>query len=145
MASFDPSAAAQIDEILKKYTADPYNQVPRVVVAAATSKELLYIGSAGYEHLPPHPATPEQLAEAPKIKKDSIFEMFSCSKLVGIVAALQLVEQGKIGVHDPASKYLPELKDLKIVESFEEDGKTPIFTEPESPVTIEHLITHTAG
>lgn len=145
MSSFDSSAATQIDEILKKYTQDPYTQVPRVVVAAATSKELLYTGCAGYEHLPPHPATPEQLAEAPKIKETSVFELFSCTKLVGVIAALQLVEQGKIGVHDPASKFLPELKDLKIVENFEEDGRTPIFTEPESPVTIEHLITHTAG
>lgn len=71
MAPFEASAAAQIDEILKKYTQDPYTQVPRVVVAAASSKEVLYTGMAGYEHLPPHPATPEQLAEATKIKDDS--------------------------------------------------------------------------
>jgi methyl acetate hydrolase len=145
MASFDSSAAAQIDEVLKRYTADPYTQIPRVVVAAASSKGVLYAGKAGYEQLPPHPTTPEQLAASTPIALDSVFDLWSAAKLVAVVAILQLIEQGLVGVDDPAELFVPEIKDLKLFDKFEEDGRTPILVDIERAVTVEMLITHTAG
>lgn len=145
MASFDPSAAAQLDEVLKKHTQDPYTQVPRVVVAAASSKGVLYAGKSGYEQLPPHPATPEQLAALPPIALESIFDLWSATKLVAVVAILQLIEQGLVGVEDPAELFVPEAKNLKLFSKFEEDGKTPVLVDLERPVTVEMLMTHTAG
>ena len=46
--------------------------------------------------------------------RDAIFRIASMTKPVTSVAAMQLVEQGRIGLDDPAAKYLPELKDLRI-------------------------------
>lgn len=145
MASFDSAAAAHLDEVLKKYTQDPYTQVPRVVVAAASSQGSLYAGSAGYEQLPPHPATAEQLASSPPIALDSVFDLWSATKLVAVIAILQLIEQELVGVQDPAELFVPEAKTLKLFDKFEEDGKTPVLVDLERPVTVEMLLTHTAG
>ncbi|ORY78384.1 beta-lactamase/transpeptidase-like protein [Leucosporidium creatinivorum] len=145
MSSFDPCAAAKIDAILKRYTKDPYHSIPRVVIVAASSNEVLYAGSAGYEQLPPHPASPVQLAASPSIALDSVFDLWSATKLVAVVAILQLIEQGLVGVEDPAELFVPEAKNLKLFDKFEEDGKTPVLVELERPVTVEMLMTHTAG
>ena len=58
---------------------------------------------------------------------------------------MQLVEQGKISLDDPASKYLPELAELKVIESF--DAKTGDYkVRPASrPATVRHFLTHTSG
>lgn len=147
--SFDPRTAKEIDSLLQRYTADPYDStgsVPRLVVSVANSKEVLYSGSTGYEQLPPHPATPEQLAEAPKVSEKSIFELFSCTKLVATIAALQLLEQGVISsLEEDASKWVPELKDVQVLEGWETDGSTPRLVKSEGVVTVRDLITHTSG
>jgi len=58
---------------------------------------------------------------------------------------MQLVEQGRVGLDDPAAKYLPELKDLKVIESF--DPKTGDYkVRPAArPATVRHFLTHTSG
>lgn len=145
MAASDSNVASQLDAVLSKYTQDPYSQIPRVVVLAASSADLLYSGSAGYASLPPHPASPSQLASAPTVSKDSNFEFWSCTKPIAVIAALQLIEQGKVGMKDEAERYIPEQKETKELVGWEEDGTKPRYKEPELKVTVEMLITHTTG
>lgn len=74
---------------------------------------------------------------------DSLFRMFSMTKPVTCAAVLILVEDGKILLSEPVSKYLPEFKDMKVLIE-EKDGE--IITEPaKSEITIQQLAMHTSG
>ncbi|GAA5836633.1 hypothetical protein JCM9279_000450 [Rhodotorula babjevae] len=142
------SAAAALDQHLRDATIDPYRQVPRAVFLAATSDDpALYRGHAGWARLPAHEVSPEELAKAKEgtpIEEDSRFELFSCTKLCGSIAALQLVEQGRVDLHGEARQYVPEIGDLKVLKGFGEDGE-PELEEQERPVTVQQLLTHTSG
>ena len=70
--------------------------------------------------------------------------IWSCTKLVTSVAALQLVEQGKLNINDPAEKYVPEIKDIMRLHGFNEDG-SPKLAPSEKKILVLHLFTHTAG
>lgn len=70
--------------------------------------------------------------------EDTIFAIASMTKPVTCVGAMKLVEAGKIALDDPASKYLPELADLKVLT---EAGPVPA----KKPVTVRDLFAHTAG
>ena len=57
---------------------------------------------------------------------DTIFRIASMTKPVTSLAVMQLVEQGRLSLDDPAEKYLPQLANLKVFESF--DAKTGAYT-----------------
>jgi len=78
---------------------------------------------------------------------DTIFRLYSMSKPITTVVAMMLVEEGKLRLDDPVSKYIPAFADMKVgVEKRGEDGKVTMTMEPlKRPVTIEDLMRHTAG
>ncbi|GAA5896597.1 hypothetical protein JCM8208_004242 [Rhodotorula glutinis] len=140
------STATALDQHLREATVNPYRQVPRAVFLAATSDDpALYRGHAGWARLPAHEVSPEELQQqGTPIEEDSRFELFSCTKLVGSIAALQLVEQGKVDLEGEARQYVPEIHDLKVLKGFGDDGE-PVFEEQERAVTVQQLLTHTSG
>jgi CubicO group peptidase (beta-lactamase class C family) len=75
--------------------------------------------------------------------KDTIFRMYSMTKPITGAAIMVLVDDGKLKVSDPVSKYLPEFTDMTVME-VTDDGSTKIVP-AESPITIEHLLMHTGG
>jgi CubicO group peptidase (beta-lactamase class C family) len=76
------------------------------------------------------------------MRKDSLFRMASSTKPVTGVAVMMLVEEGKVRLSDPVSKFIPELKGLKV--AVEKDGKVELVP-ADRPVTIRDLLTHTSG
>ncbi len=70
--------------------------------------------------------------------KDALFRIFSMTKPITTVAAIILYEEGAFHLGDPVAKYLPELKDMRLLI---DDSPVP----PRRPMTIEQLMTHTAG
>ncbi len=79
-----------------------------------------------------------------KVKKDDIFRFASQSKAITATAVMMLWEQGKFKLDDPISKYIPEFKEPKLLDSLFEDGH--YTTKPASgEITIRHLLTHTSG
>jgi CubicO group peptidase (beta-lactamase class C family) len=78
---------------------------------------------------------------------DTIFGLYSMSKPVTSVAAMMLVEDGKLALDDPVSKFIPAFADVKVgVEKVGEDGKPQLALEPlKRPITIEDLLRHTSG
>jgi CubicO group peptidase (beta-lactamase class C family) len=78
---------------------------------------------------------------------DTIFRLYSMSKPVTSVAAMMLVNDGRLGLADPVAKYIPAFADLKVgVETRDETGKPALKLEPlDRPITIEDLLRHTSG
>ncbi|MFT5573830.1 MAG: CubicO group peptidase (beta-lactamase class C family) [Cryomorphaceae bacterium] len=72
------------------------------------------------------------------LSMDTLFRIYSMTKPITAAAALILYEEGKFHIDDPVSKYLPEFAEQKIMLDDE-------LVAPDSPMTIRHLLTHTAG
>ncbi len=79
---------------------------------------------------------------------DSIFRLYSMTKPIVSIAAMTLVEDGRLALNEPVAKYLPEFKDMKVAtETFDPVSGTQIFTTAPAkrPITIHDLLRHTAG
>lgn len=79
---------------------------------------------------------------------DSIFRVYSMTKPVVTVAAMVLVEEGKLSLDEPISKYLPEFKEMKVgVEGFDPaTGAQTFYTVPaKRQITVQDLLRHTSG
>ncbi len=78
---------------------------------------------------------------------DTIFRLYSMSKPITTVIAMMLVEEGKLALGDPVSKYIPAFADMRVgVEKRGDEGKMAMTLEPlRRPITIEDLMRHTAG
>src|SRR3984957_17434426 len=78
---------------------------------------------------------------------DSIFRLYSMSKPIASVAAMMLVEDGKLRLDDPLSKYIPAFAEAKVgVEKKASDGTVTLDLVPaEHPITIRDLMRHTSG
>ncbi len=76
---------------------------------------------------------------------DTIFRLYSMTKPITSVAAMMLVDDGKLSLDDPVSKYIPDFADLKV--GVEKPGETPaLVLEPlQRPITIKDLLRHTSG
>src|SRR4030081_2016994 len=76
---------------------------------------------------------------------DTIFRLYSMSKPVTSVAAMMLIEDGKLSLGDPVANYIPAFADVKV--GVEKPGQTPALAlEPVNrPITIEDLLRHTSG
>ena len=78
---------------------------------------------------------------------DTIFRIYSMSKAVTSVAIMMLVEDGKLKLDDPVSKYIPAFAETKVgVDLSDEAGQYPLKLEPlKRPITILDLLRHTSG
>jgi CubicO group peptidase (beta-lactamase class C family) len=75
---------------------------------------------------------------------DTLFWMASCTKALTSVAALQLVEDGLIGLDDPVGRWLPQLAAPKVLKGFDAAEK-PILEPATQPITLRRLLSHTSG
>jgi methyl acetate hydrolase len=126
-------AQAALDTSLR--SAVERKDVPGVVVLVTDRKGVLYENAFGVA----------DVATGRPLKTDALFRIASMTKPITTTALMQLVEQGKIGLDDPAEKYLPELKNPKVVESF--DAKTGDYKlrPAASAPLVRHFLTHTSG
>ena len=109
--------------------------VPGVVALITDRKGVIYQGAFGVA----------DVATGRPLTSDALFRIASMTKPVTSLALMQLVEQGKIGLDDPAEKYLPELANPQVIESF--DAATGAYQlRPASKVpTVRQFLTHTSG
>jgi CubicO group peptidase (beta-lactamase class C family) len=75
--------------------------------------------------------------------EDTVFRIFSMTKGIGSLAAMILIDRGKLSMDTPIADVLPAWNDLKVLDGF--DGDTPILRAPRTQGTIRHLATHTSG
>jgi methyl acetate hydrolase len=126
------AAIAEIDAVLSR--AVETGEVPGVVAMAATQNGVLYEGAFGRR----------DLAHGPEMTLDSIFRIASMTKAVTSVAAMRLVENGQVELDQPIGLVLPELAAPHVLAGFDAAGK-PRLRPARRPITLRHLLTHTAG
>jgi CubicO group peptidase (beta-lactamase class C family) len=83
------------------------------------------------------------LASGAPMDQDTIFRVYSMSKLVTSVAALMLLEEGRLRLNDPVKGYLPELAQMKVW--IGGTAARPLLADALKPITVEHLLTHSSG
>jgi CubicO group peptidase (beta-lactamase class C family) len=111
---------------------------PGAVAAIARNGKVAYLRAVGFR----------DRAKTVPLQPDAIFWIASMSKPVTSVAAMMLVEQGKLDLAAPVHQYLPELRDVMVgVEMTDPaSGARKLALEPQKrPMTVEDLLRHTAG
>jgi methyl acetate hydrolase len=122
----------QVDAVLRRGAES--GEVPGVVAMAATDRGVLYEGAFGRRALDqPEPMT-----------LDSVFRIASMTKAITSIAAMQMVEQGKLALEAPVPDIDPTLGSPQVLEGFDASGK-PRLRPARRPITLRHLLTHTAG
>lgn len=81
------------------------------------------------------------------MEKDSIFRIYSMTKSITATAVAMLLEEGKLLLTDPVSKYIPSFADVKVAEITQDEKGNEVVTlrPPKNVMTIEDLVTHTSG
>ncbi|MDG2177065.1 MAG: serine hydrolase [Gammaproteobacteria bacterium] len=80
------------------------------------------------------------------MEADTYFRLASMSKPVGGLAIMMLVEEGKVRINDPVSRYLPSYSDQVVAVAKSDNPDDGFFTVPaEREITIKDLLTHTSG
>ena len=127
------NATAAIDKVLADAVAR--GDIPGVVAMVTDRRGIVYQGAFGVA----------DAASGRPMTVDTVFRIASMTKPVTSLAVMQLVEQGRLSLDDPAEKYLPQLANLKVFESF--DAKTGAYTvrPAKRAPTVRHMLTHTAG
>ncbi len=123
---------SQADQVLRE--AAEAGAVPGVVAMAATRQGPVYQGAFGKSALPSGAA----------MTADTVFWIASMTKAITSTAAMQLVERGKLALDRPVGDVLPELAAAKVLEGFDAAGE-PKLRPARRPITLRHLLTHTAG
>jgi methyl acetate hydrolase len=127
---------AQIDQILRQKS--EAKEIPGVVAMAATGSEVIYQGAFGKRDLSKDDAKDNVMTT------DSVFWIASMTKAVTTAAGMQLVEQGKLSLDEPIGKLLPDLASPQVLDGFDANGE-PKLRAAKKPITLRHLMTHTAG
>jgi CubicO group peptidase (beta-lactamase class C family) len=78
-----------------------------------------------------------------RMEEDTIFRIYSMSKVITSVAALILHEEGRLKLDDPISKYLPAFDKPKVMRGG--TAKAPSLVAAKTPITVKQLLTHTSG
>jgi len=129
----DVAGSAALDASLRG--AVEAKDVPGVVALVTDRERVLYRGAFGVA----------DVATGRPLNSDALFRIASMTKPVTSVALMQLVEQGRIGLDDPAENYLPELARLKVLQSFDPASGAYELREPARAPTVKHFLTHTSG
>jgi CubicO group peptidase (beta-lactamase class C family) len=134
-AHFNQDKLAKVSEFFKNEVAT--GKIAGAMVLIQQHGKPVYKESFGVQDV---------VSKAPLTDK-TIFRLFSMTKAITAVVSMQLLEEGKIKLDDPVSKYIPSFANVKVgVEKKADDGtKTLELVPPTRPMTVHDLMTHTSG
>jgi CubicO group peptidase (beta-lactamase class C family) len=142
-----PAAMAQDDGRLKREnlggistlirTEIAERHIPGAVVMIQRQGKTVYLEAFGWR---------DEVERVP-MTTDTIFQIYSMTKPITTVAALMLVDDGRLKLDDPVAKYIPSFAQTKVgVERKNEHGETVLDLVPQKrPMTIEDLMRHSSG
>lgn len=122
-AGLDPAPLAKIPAAMEEFVKQ--DQVSGVVTLVAHNGKIVHLSAAGQA----------DIAGKKEMATDSIFGVASMTKPITATAVMLLVDDGKLSLDDPVSKFIPEFKDVKLA-----DGSAPA-----RPPTLRDMLTHTSG
>ncbi len=129
-----PAKLDRLKPALQKLVDD--GKIAGGVAVVARQGKVAYMASFGYRNR----ESKEPMTE------NTIFAIASMTKPITCVGVMRLVEQGKIGLDDPVAKYLPELKDLRVLGDPKDDTENEVATVPaKRAITVRDLLSHTSG
>ncbi|PYK99975.1 MAG: hypothetical protein DME19_06635 [Verrucomicrobia bacterium] len=130
-AGFDPARLEVLHAITKRFVDE--GQHAGAITLLARKGRLADFRTYGYR----------DLEKKLPMERDTICRMYSMSKIITSVGTLVLFEEGRFNLDDPVSRYLPEMKDMKVMTGGTADA--PQLEPLKRPITIKHLLTHTSG
>jgi CubicO group peptidase (beta-lactamase class C family) len=132
-SSFSPGKLARVGDFIRNEIAT--GKIPGAIMLIQQHGQPVYFESFGVR----------DVATKLPMTADTIFRIYSMSKPITSVAAMMLVEDGKLSLSDPVAKYIPAFADVKV--GVEKPGEKPALAlEPVNrPITIEDLMRHTSG
>jgi CubicO group peptidase (beta-lactamase class C family) len=133
--TFSPAALERIGDYVRNEVAT--GKIPGAVLLIQQHGKPVYLETFGVRD----PGSTQPMTP------DTIFQIYSMSKAITSVAAMMLVDDGKLSLDDPVSKYIHAFADAKVgVDPSDEAGKRPLRLEPlKRPITIRDLLRHTSG
>src|SRR5688572_14003742 len=128
---FSPAALQRIDRFFADEIAK--ERIPGAVVAIAREGRLVYYKAMGFQ----------DKQKAIPMRTDTIFPLASMTKVMAVVGALTLLEEGKLPLTAPLSNYYPQFSSMQVGIV---DSSGQIRLEPaKRPITIQDLMRHTSG
>jgi methyl acetate hydrolase len=129
----DPAALEKkLDTVLQD--AVERGDVPGVIGAVTDRDETIYRGAFGER----------RLGSGVPMTFDTVTYLASMTKPITATAAMQLVEQGKLELDTPISRWVPRAAELQVLDGWDDKGE-PVLRPPRREVTLRHLMTHTSG
>ena len=134
-AHFNKDKLARVTEFFKNEVAT--GKIPGAIVLIQQHSKPVYHEFFGVQ---------DTVSKAP-MTDQTIFRLFSMTKAITAVVSMTLVEDGKIKLDDPVSKYIPSFANVKVgVEKKGADGTPTLeLVPPNRPMTVKDLMTHTSG
>ena len=127
-----PANSQKIDKALQARVSA--REIPGVVAMAANEQSVVYEGTFGFR----------DMTTGSRMSSDTVFRIASMVKLLTSIAALQLVERGKLKLDEPAGNIDPTLGSAQVLAGFDARG-VPQLRPAQKPVTLRNLLTHTSG
>ncbi len=122
-----------IETLVRSYIDE--KKFPGAVTLIAKNGKIVYESEVGWN----------DSLKTTSYRKDDIFRLASMTKPIVSVAAMQLVEKGKLNLNDPISKYIPEFKNIEVLDKLNPEDSTWTTISANREPNIHHLLTHTAG
>ncbi|WP_121750140.1 serine hydrolase domain-containing protein [Streptomyces sp. E2N166] len=130
-AGLDPKALDRLDLHFARQVDE--GRLPGFLVAVARGGRIAHLTVHGRR----------DVAAGLPVAADTLWRIYSMTKPVTSVAALMLVEEGRLSLDDPVARYLPAFAEPRV---YVEGTADAVVTRPAAgPVLVRHLMTHTAG
>jgi CubicO group peptidase (beta-lactamase class C family) len=128
---FDAERLARIDRLFQRYVDD--GRLPGWLVMVSRAGRVVHLSSHGWR----------DVAARRPVETDTLWRWYSMTKPITSVAAMMLYEEGAFQLTDPVSRFIPSFAGLRV---FQAGSDLKQVTVPVArPVTVWHLLTHTAG
>lgn len=128
---FDPARLAAIGPALQEFV--DRDELAGVVTLASKGGEIVHADTLGWR---------DRETRDP-MRPDTLFRIASMSKPITSAAALMLMEEGRIALSDPVTRWIPELADLRVLR--DPTGPLDDTTPAGRAITVEDLLTHRSG
>ncbi|NKB43217.1 MAG: serine hydrolase [Alphaproteobacteria bacterium] len=128
---FDPDRLERIAPVMQTHVDE--GRLSGAAMVIVRDGRIVYRDTVGYANVE---------NEIP-LTEDSVFRIYSMTKAITTTVAMILMEEGRLRLTDPVSKFIPSFADMKVYVSG--DGNEMVVEDQKSPMTIHHLLTHTSG